>query len=256
MSVYIKYDEWGRMGNRMFQYAFGYILAKQKGVKLYHKGLPNFNITPSILGVNPVNAIYTRFYGDNYVDMKELLSTDRDIIVDSFVQKAEYYKPFKQELKNVFNVKPFKCNNDKLIMHVRETDYKLINQFLGYKVYKQILDKTGFKTATIVTDNSECDTVKQLIADGCTLNSKGVVNSFNTTSDARAMNDFDTLLQSANIVLSQSSFSWWAAFLGEHDKIIFPGVKNIGQWKVNPGKDDTDLWLNDKNCENYIIDNS
>jgi len=255
MSVFIQYDEWGRMGNRMFQLAFGYILAKQKGVKLYHTGLPNFEIRPSVLGVTPVNAIYTRSYGDNYVDMGELLETNRDIVINSFVQKAEYYTPYKQELKKFFNILPCTINKDKLIMHIRETDYQMINQFLGYEIYKQILEKSGFKTATIITDNSECETVMKLLADGCVLNSEGVVKEFNTVSDARAMNDFDTLLQSANIALSQSSFSWWAAFLGEHDKIIFPSVWNKGQWKANPGKDDINLWLRDTNCIYCVINN-
>ena len=145
MSIFIQYDNWGRVGNRMFQLAFGYLLAKQKNVKLYHTGLPNFDIHPSVLGVNPVDPIYTRSYGDNYVDMCELLETNRDIVVDSFVQKAEYYTPFKQDLKTFFNVRPFTINNDKLVIHIRETDYKLINQFLGYKVYRQLIDKSGFK---------------------------------------------------------------------------------------------------------------
>jgi len=255
MSVYVKYDEWGRMGNRMFQLAFGYLLAKQKGVKLYHTGLPNFNITPSVLGVNLVNAIYTRSYGDNFVDINELLTTDRDIVVDSFVQKAHYYLPYRKELKNFFNIRPFTINKDKLVMHIRETDYNLIQKFLGYRVYKQVLDSAGYLNAIIVTDNSECDTVKRLVSEGCVLNSTGVVDKFNTTSDARAMNDFDTLLQSANIALSQSSFSWWAAFLGEHDRIIFPGVIGMGQWPLNPGKDDVDLFIDEPNCTHCIVDN-
>ena len=254
VSVYVKYDEWGRMGNRMFQLAFGYLLAKQKGVKLYHKGLPNFEITPSVLGVNPVNPIYTRSYGDNRVDMNELLTTDRDIIVDSFVQKSYYYTPYRQELRNFFNIRPHTISKDKLIIHIRETDYNLINKFLGYRVYKQVLDASGFLSATIVTDNSECETVKKLIAEGCRLNSKGIVKEFNHNSDARAMNDFDTLLQSANIALSHSSFSWWAAFLGEHDMIIIPGVVGAGQWRLNPGADDTDLFLEQPNCTYCIID--
>jgi len=255
MSVFIKYDDWGRMGNRMFQLAFGYILAEQKNVKLYHSGLPNFNIHPSIQEAKPINPIYTKSYGDNYVNMDELLGIDRDIVIDSFVQKSFYYTPYKQKIKKFFNIIPNNINKDKLIMHVRETDYKLINQFLGYEVYKKILEVSGFKTATIVTDNSECDTVKKLINDGCILNSEGIVKTFNPISDARSMNDFDTLLQSDNIALSQSSFSWWAAFLGEHNQIIMPGVNGAGQWKVNPGKDDANLWLYDKNCNQCIIDN-
>jgi len=254
MSVYVQYDEWGRMGNRMFQLAFGYILAKRKGVKLYHSGLPNFEISPSILSVNPVNAIYTKSYGNNYVDMDELLSTDRDIVVNSFVQKAEYYIKHRNELKNFFNIRPFTNNKDKLILHIRESDYTLIQKaFLGYDFYKKIIINYGFKDVIIITDNSNCDAVKRLVSEGCRLNSEGEIKKFEHVSDARSMNDFQTLLEGENIALSQSSFSWWAAFLGEHKIIIFPFKKDGGMWPMNVHKDDVDLYFDYGNSK-YLIE--
>ena len=30
MNVFVEFDPWGRMGNRMFQYAFGYLLAQKR----------------------------------------------------------------------------------------------------------------------------------------------------------------------------------------------------------------------------------
>jgi hypothetical protein len=74
------------------------------------------------------------------------------------------------------------------------------------------------------------------------LNTEGYVDKFNVVSDSRAMKDFYTLLNSENIAISQSSFSWWAAFLGEHKKIIFP-ITNEGMWKKNPDQDDIDLYF-------------
>ena len=174
MSVYVQYDEWGRMGNRMFQLAFGYLLAKQKGVKLSHTGLQNFEIRPSVLSANQVNAIYIKSYGDNYVDMDELLKTDKDIVVNSFVQKAEYYKPFRKDLINFFNIRQHSINKDKLIVHIRETDYKDIGVFLGYDFYKKLITDSGFTDVIIVTDNSKCDTVQRLVSEGCRLNSEGL----------------------------------------------------------------------------------
>ena len=47
-DVYVQFDPAGRMGNRMFQYAFGWLLAKQRNCKLFHEGLPNFNIPPNL----------------------------------------------------------------------------------------------------------------------------------------------------------------------------------------------------------------
>ena len=73
-------------------------------------------------------------------------------------------------------------------------------------------------------------------------------------SDSRAMDDFKTLMYSENIAISQSSFSWWAAFLGNHKKIIFPFKTGLDWWSVDPGKDDIDLYFNiDKITQKYII---
>lgn len=247
MSIFVEYDQWGRMGNRMFQYALGYILSQEKNTMLYADSIPNFNITSTKNNTVPINPIYTRAYGDNNIDYNALLNTDRDIVVNSYVQKARYYTPHRDTLRSVFGIKNQPCiNSDKLVLHIRETDYTQINCFLGYEYYRKLIDRTMHRDVIIVTDNSDCETVKRLLLDGCTLNTKGYVDKFNHVSDNRAMIDFTTLLKSDNIALSQSSFSWWAAFLGYHKNIYFPNDVN-GIWKINPDVDDIDLYFINEN---------
>lgn len=241
MSVHVQFDPWGRMGNRMFQYAFGYILAKQKNTNLFAPELPNFNIQSTTVAVPTSNVIFTKTYGVHYVDWKDLISTTKDVIVNSFLQKAKYYLPFKQELKNLFQVNSSNIiNKNKLVVHIRETDYCQLNWFLGYDYYKKIITDSEYKEVVIVTDNSNCETVQRLLSEGCVLNTIGSINNFNVVNDLRTMEDFNTLLYSSNIVLSPSSFSWWAAFLGNHERIIFPTTVN-GPWKETPDRDDIDL---------------
>ena len=241
MSIYVKFDDWGRMGNRMFQYAFGYILAKEKNTELFAPQLPNFNIPSTITSLPIANFVSTGKYGNHYVDWNYLLSTTQDIVVNSFLQKSRYYIPHRNDLITLFDIKSHNpINQNKLVIHIRETDYCQLNWFLGYEYYKEIITTSGFNDIIIVTDNSECDAVRKLVSEGCTLNTEGIVNQFNVVSDNRAMRDFITLLYSENIALSPSSFSWWAAFLGLHKKIIFPITKN-SIWKESPGLDDIDL---------------
>ena len=57
------------------------------------------------------------------------------------------------------------------------------------------------------------------------------------------MKDFNFMLNSPNLAISQSSFSWWAAFLGFHKHIIFPFNEDINWWPVSPGVDDIDLFF-------------
>lgn len=243
MSVYVEFDPWGRMGNRMFQYAFGYILARKKGVELFTSGLQNFNIDSNYRPLPTEDVIHTRSYGSHYVDWNELVSSTKDIIINSYLQKSKYYLPYRQDLIELFNIPSREAiHDDKLVMHIRETDYRELNWFLGYDYYKDIIISSGFNNIIIVTDNSSCPAVQKLVSEGCTLNTEGVVREFETVCDSRAMTDFYTLLYSSNVALSPSSFSWWPAFLGNHKKIIFP-ITEKGLWKIVPEQDDIDLFF-------------
>ena len=263
VSVIVRYDEWGRMGNRMFQYAFGYILAKQRGVKLFAPALPNFGITETPFyhfkcadGTSNDKRIYTRSFGSQRADWSALLAAPAEttIIVDSYLQRAEYYVNHQEELRQVFSiVKVEPKNTDALVVHVRETDYKDMGLFLGYDFYKQAIKDSGFSKIILITDNSQCETVQKLIADGCLLHTEGYVNKFTHACDERGIMDFICLLQSANILLSQSSFSWWAAFLGNHEKVVFPYKESGGMWKCNPGPEDIDLFINAPNFLKYTL---
>lgn len=253
-NVYIQFDPWGRMGNRMFQLAFGYILSCLRKCNLYHDGISNFNVS-GIKGVPSGHYLNTKKYGDHRVDMTELSSTSLDVVVDSFVQRAEYYIPYREELRKFFNYnKPYKTiNKNKLVVHIRETDYIQINSFLGYKVYKDIITKSGFSDIIIVTDNSTCETVQRLVSEGCVINTHGYVSEFSHNCDSRGMLDFETLMFSENIAISQSSFSWWAAFLGFHQRAIFPFTETPSLWKYNPGEDDIDLFFNSPETIKMLI---
>jgi hypothetical protein len=84
--------------------------------------------------------------------------------------------------------------------------------------------------------------VQRLIQDGHKLNTESCVDKFQHVCDDKGMIDFNTLLNSENIIISQSSFSWWAAFLGEHKRVIFPFCRTKGMWNVYPKQDDVDLY--------------
>ena len=259
MKIAVKYDPYGRMGNRMFQYAFGCVLVNWKFLterhnpEFYHPAIPNFNIHSKECKESLNNPFNTKSFGDHHIDFDFLNTYDGDIVVDSFVQKAKYYLPYRQELIKQFLPNNHMLSNDHLVVHIRETDYTLINGFLGYDYYKKLITDSGFTNIIIVTDNSTCDTVQRLVAEGCRLNTEGNVNKFEHTSDARAMADFDLLVQSKNIAISQSSFSWWAAFLGNHDKIIFPFKSEGGVWPLHPKEDEIDLYFDLGQSQKFVL---
>tara|TARA_R110002020_G_scaffold13595_5_gene48841 strand:+ start:757 stop:1533 length:777 start_codon:yes stop_codon:yes gene_type:complete len=245
-AVVVQYNPSGRMGNRMFQYAFGYILSKKGNKNIIHDELPNFGIPRNheqVAAKGKVISTYQK-WGENYADMDLLLNHPGDIIVNSFLQKSCYYKEHRDLLREAFGIKQIDTiNKDCLVVHIRETDYIEINSFLGYDYYKSLINDSGFTKIKIITDNSNCDTVDRLVNEGCELVTAGYVDKFEFHSNKRSIGDFKTLLYSENIALSQSSFSWWAAFLGYHKKIIFPFSTKVKMWPINPSKDDVDLYF-------------
>tara|TARA_R100000664_G_C2757812_1_gene146252 strand:+ start:1004 stop:1783 length:780 start_codon:yes stop_codon:yes gene_type:complete len=248
-NVYVKFDPAARMGNRMFQYAFGYLLAEERKCNLIHDELPNFDIPSKLEQLYTTKGVTnTRSIGDQKVNFKDLVNNENAIIVDSYLQRAEYYVKDREKLRTLFKIKKHQSiNKDKLVVHVRETDYQQVNCFLGFNFYLKMIKDSGFSDILLVTDNSYCETVEKLVAEGCELVSEGYVNKFEFHSNQRSMNDWITLLLSENIALSQSSFSWWAAFLGFHKKIIFPYSKNVNMWPVNPKGDEQDLFFDFQN---------
>ena len=260
MRIIIKYDPYNRLGNRMFQYAFGVLLAKKYNCELYcTEGLPNFGIPAKLPREEPglpklpegmcrisKNAFYSRDMGEQYFDFEVAKDTDGDIVIDSWVQKSEYYVDHQDLLRETFGIKDLESiNEDSLVLHIRGTDYNALGWFLGYEFYKKLIEDSGFTKIKIVTDDPLNETVNKLVEDGCELVTSGPLSEFNINADRRAIDDFKTLLYSSNIALSQSSFSWWAAFLGYHKKIIFPytTTNDKAMWPKTPLPDDPDLFF-------------
>tara|TARA_R110000824_G_scaffold273600_1_gene462089 strand:+ start:42 stop:818 length:777 start_codon:yes stop_codon:yes gene_type:complete len=258
MRVIIEYDPWGRLGNRMFQYAFAYLLAKQFDCELfYNEGLPNFGIIPKPVDKLQSNIIKARSLGNQHFDFDAIKNFDGDIIIDSFVQKSKYYINNRQLIREIFGIKNLDIiNKDVLVLHVRGGDYHQLKQFLGLDFYKGLIDYSECPKVKIVTDDPKCETVTKLLEYGCELETNTQGPEFNINGDRSAMDDMKTLLYSENIALSQSSFAWWPAFLGFHKKIIFPYSLTLDtqSWPVEPKHDDIDLFFDFNNiCHKYIL---
>jgi hypothetical protein len=247
-KIIVQYDQWGRMGNRMFQYAFARILSEMKKCPMHAEPLLNFKNTLNTLPLaSPSsNAIYTRNYGSHTVDMNELVHSSRDIVVNSYVQKWFYYVAFQEEIKKWFHLdieNHTKPANDELVIHVRETDYNAIGMTFPAELYVNAVKKLGYSKNTVVTDNFESPIALALKDMGCSILSDKYVDTFSYVNNDNIMRDFIYMMMAGHLLISHSSFSWWAAFLGNHDKVYCPVTERQCMWKKNPGKDDSDLMM-------------
>jgi len=107
--VEVKYSS--QMGNHLFQYCFGRIIAERLGYKLKAGPIPGFSNTakkvnghdyfsyPADLLLGHIEKKIKR----QEIDLKALLADKRKrkIVINGFFQRYEYYKPYKSQIRMI-----------------------------------------------------------------------------------------------------------------------------------------------------------
>lgn len=240
----------GRLGNNMFQYSLGRLLAEQKQYQLYLNFSCNSNSGNTLLNLfkkssdivngyttddNQVVIGYTSKSGYiQHFDIEELLRHNGKIVLNGFFQKHKFYFQHKNVIKNWFEYDSSNLRNlqqTDVVIHIRLTDYAELNYSVSaekmYSMYKSL----GFNSAVVITDDA----------------SSSLLNSFKKDSSVKIetntlLQDFHHLIQAKNLILSHSTFGWWASFLGNQDRIYIPYTNDSTHfWKYHPDIDDIDL---------------
>lgn len=260
--MYVTIYPQGRTGNRLVQYALALIIAKDKGYKFIADPLPPFNfikVEPRRLPEEQSQpTLKTSSYGENYYDYKEILDHKGNIRVDSYVQKADILYKNREFLKSQFRL-PYKITklpeDNELVIHIRETDYKQHGWYLGDNFYLNFIkeNKNKYSTISIVTDNIRSELIEKLKDKGCKIVTPGPCQTWDIpTLNQNDIHDFLYMYHADNLLISQSSYSFWPALLGDHKKVIIPYSKEgKNLWPLNPDKDDPDLFFG-KDTIKYI----
>jgi hypothetical protein len=249
MSRVIAYDIPGSgLGNKMFINALAYIIAIKTGRELITVPIKFFNSTIQNHKVVEMHKPrFTRSYGDQYVNLDDLCDHNGDIVVNSFVQRQEYYSDYRAELKQFFKEASMTGSaHDNTVLYVRNGDYKDIGAYIGLENYYRMLDKVDIDISklTIVTPHIDSDI--EIIAQKYNAN----------ILSGNIFDDFLYIKNARNIIMSQSTFSWWAAFLGDAENVYIPlSIKGMskGWWYTVPDIDDVDLALKYDNYKYIII---
>jgi hypothetical protein len=262
----------GRLGNQLFQYAFIYATAQKLGVKFYlDKSIEKFIplkyfdlqtdfITPldrsifSIKGVKNLFSIHAKrafyktlstiIFGNKtiVIDNKELVTqaltklkdgymyegyfqsemyfeSSRQAIKEQFVVKENYITKFSEIAKAVISTKK------SIVIHVRRGDYIGLNYTLPLSYYKQAL-------AAVNTDDAICIFISDDTA-FVEKEFKDITNKY--VSNYSEIIDLQFLINADICILSNSSFSWWGAWLNSKPGKIIYAQKHWLQ--IEPGKD-------------------
>ena len=210
---------WGRLGNRLFQYAMGRLLAERKGVALKAQPIPGFPgtqeqvfgdcIEDNVLEVN-----------HHVVSMDRLLAHQGKVVLNGWFQRYEYYRDHKEKIAGWLRTEPcdLGCRPgvDDLVMHVRLGDVVALPRWTScYCVVPaswctRVIERQLRNRLYIVTEDP---THRYLEA-------FSKYDPIMVSSDV--LHDFCFLKASKRIILSVSTFAWWAAWFSEATEIYSP----------------------------------
>lgn len=235
MRPIVQVSYMGALGNQLFQFVLGRIIAESLGFSLQAEAIPGFAATAgfSADGSKPVEP--DEIHQGQIIDLNALLlrREPRVICLQGYFQRYEYYRPYKHLIRTQWlpplpSVAAAPDVGD-LVMHVRRKDYIAYGWAASFSYYQTALDQQDFKRLVLVTDDTH---------DPFFLRFRRYRPIFFEGNDQES---FAFMAHANKLVISQSSFSWWAAFLSEAESVVMP-KPSYGIW----AEPDVDLAIDDE----------
>lgn len=268
MSVEVTFI--GRLGNNFFQYALGRIIAQHLGMELrcvcpedkpvhfmgsgVELGPPatlsalsaHFPHAPmSIEGINilePSQQFDVRAnpnWDGQRIDLTSVLSdrTPRNIQLAGYFQRYEYFHPFRQELRHWFLPQcaeegPPVTSKDVLVSIRRGVDYEIRKWILPMDYYHRALGEIKasgrlFVCGTCIDEHVRAEFERYQP----------------TYYEGTPLQHLCFMMKFRKMILSNSTFAWWGAFLSDADEIYAPrsqtgktfAPSGFGNVDLNPG---------------------
>ena len=245
--ITVVYD--GNLGNNLFQYVFGRLLAERLGLALEADPISGIPATG--------DAVEGEVYkGEPLVlrsqkpDLAVLQAHPRQpILLTGYFQRAEYYTPYRDRIRKWLTMDidcgPAPGAND-LVVGVRRGQDYIPRHGIPLSYYDRAIEHVDHDQLHICSDSSDDPFIK-------TLASKygGIVRAPGALDNLRFITQF------RQMVISNSSFLWWAAFLSDADPVIYPRPAN-GFWSRNdPLSRNIELEVDDRrycylDCDPYV----
>ena len=219
----------GRLGNNLFQFAFGAVLARLSGQPMKAPPIPGFPGTNGFGGPPPHDAAPIPPHGFN-MDVSEWVerAKQRDVVVHGYPHNTVYYEPHHAWLAPMLAPASgdyAEADDSDLVLHLRLGDYFSHERFnidrFSYPVEAifKLLARLDYARCLIVTDTPQHEDVARLVRER-----RSVVIARDR------MHDYRSLFHARRLIMSPSTFSWWAAWSGHAAETWFP--HEMGYWQA------------------------
>jgi hypothetical protein len=228
-----------RLGNNLFQYCFGRILAEALGFELRAGQIEGFRGTAEpVRGASATEP--EQVLTGQQIDLDAVLSDRRPrrILVDGWFQRHEYYRPHRERIRQWLAFDPGIRAPERapdLVAHVRRTDYVKIGWALPFSFYEEAFERLLPRGGDvwIVTDDPRDPFFDNF------------ARWRPTFSTGTALEDLRLMTSAKRMVMSQSTFSWWPTFLGDPHEVVCP-LPTFGAWSPQGDASDATLIERDR----------
>ncbi len=254
----------GGVGNYLFQYCFGRILAETIGYRLVAPPIPGFARTYDLVdGHDYADAPVLTLRGQK-PDLSFLSNGSHDkyhLLLTGYFQRYEYYRPHAQRIREWLhtedNIDARIGKNDVVLSIRRGRDY-IPRYGLPLSYYEEALASIKYETVHICTNEPDDPFIRYLQKKYHAVIRPGSFQGGRILPSylSGALDNLVFIKKFKKIVISNSSFAWWAAFLSDADEIIYPRPSN-GMWSPNdPVSKNIDLEVDEEryrylDCEKY-----
>ncbi len=234
----------GGLCNQMFQIAAGYAHAQRCGTffginyDMQHnciQGYPPTKYKDTLYkDILTTDGVPETVYHEPKFEYVPIPKTQKDMLIDGYFQSEKYFADYKDEVRDLFTFpdqikekvdnKFNSLNKKKIGVHVRRGDYKTFStthppQPQDY--YERALKKFSMEKMAGDSIFILCTDDIQSVNAEFDLDKLGFVWS-NAKSE---LEDLYIMSQCDSIIMSNSSFAWWGAYLGKRkEKVITPGI--------------------------------
>jgi len=261
MSIF--FNKKGRTGNNLYQYFITRILADMYRLNItsnFRSPVLNFTIHNSYtqlcneqIYVNDSNIYDIIQYKNEY--------KSKNMIVEGFFQDSLFFNTNYNKIIKYLDLPDITQNYDDIVLHIRLNDFNRDgnkSNVIHPNWYLNILENETFNKLYIVVDLGGWKKYRKKDAE------QNYLNYFSKYNPVIIMNkeydDFHFIRSFDKIICSNSTFSWWAAFLSNASRIYTPSkwrgkkkLQNILHKTITFDNDSCDINILPK--YSYQIDN-